>query len=214
MRKIGSSLLRISSDGTEIPELPTAGYLEILAAKLRPAVSNLLLHHFSCDDFNLSKGMAHFLDHGQVLSPDPSSILNVSPFYVHSRSSSSLDTVEQAEIFTLQIMNKAKSLQREDAKDLMKNSIFIAKDYWQFKTQMKNVFLLWSLYTGKDSYLSQSLSNVNQYIDTNQPTYLDYINNQADFIVSFLHAIHFCMQSFFKSCVIAKEVDDIFDSFS
>ena len=86
--------------------------------------------------------MAHFLGHGQILSPDLSSILNVLPFYVHSRSASSLDTVEQAEIFTLQLMNEAKSLQKEDSKALMKNSVFIAKYYWQLKTQVKNIFLL------------------------------------------------------------------------
>ena len=38
---------------------------------------------------------------------------------------------------------------------------------------------------------------------------MDYINNQANFSVSFLHAIHFRVQSFFKSCVIASEVEDI-----
>ena len=117
--------------------------------------------------------------------------------------------MEQSEIFTLELMNEAKSLQKEDAKDLMKNSIFIAKDYWQLKTQVKNIYLLWELFTGKDSYLSTTLSNILQHIDKNHPTYLDYINNQANFIVSYLHTIHFCMQSFFKSCVVANDVDKI-----
>ena len=117
--------------------------------------------------------MALFLGYGQILSPDPLSILNVFPFFVHSCSASSLDTVKQGEIFTLKLMNEAKSLQREGAKDLMKNSIFIAKDYWQFKTQVKNVFLLWQLYTGEDSYLATALSTIHEHISNNQPTYLD-----------------------------------------
>ena len=52
----------MKSDGIEIPTSPSDGCLEILAAKLGPAVSNLLLHYFNCEDFNLSKGMAHFLN--------------------------------------------------------------------------------------------------------------------------------------------------------
>ena len=106
-------------------------------------------------------------------------------------------------------MNESKLLQREDAKDLMKNSLFVAKDYWQLKTQLKNNYILWKLYTGDDSYIANALEVINDHISKNQPTYLDFIKNQANFIVSFVHIIHFRMQSFFKSCVIAKDVDDI-----
>lgn len=207
--RVSSTILKISSDGSSIPLIPSEGCQEILAAKSGPAVSNLLLHHLSNEDFNMSKGMAHFLGNGQILSPDPSSIANVSPFYIHTKSASSLDTVEQEDLFTLQIMNESNSLQKEDVKELMKNDIFIANDYWQFAIQLRNHFLLWELYTGSDSFLSKSLEMINEHVKANHHTYLDFINNQAHFIVSFLQTIHFRMQNFFKSCISSKDVDEI-----
>ena len=207
--RVANTILKISSDGISIPSIPSSGCVEILAAKSGPAVSNLLLHHFSNEDFNMAKGMAHFLGNGQVLSPDPSSISNVSPFFIHTRSASSMSTVEQADLFTLQIMNESNSLQKEDAKDLMKNDLFIATDFWQFSIQLKNHHLLWELYTGEESYLSKALESINDHIKKNQPTYIDYITNHPHFVVSFLQIIQFRMQSFFKSCIQAIDVDDI-----
>ena len=50
---------------------------------------------------------------------------------------------------------------------------------------------------------------INNHIKENHHTYLDFINNQSNFVVSFIQSIRFKMQNFFKSCIVAKEVDDI-----
>ena len=133
--------------------------------------------------------MAHFLGHGQVVSPDPSSIKNISPFYVHPRSASSLSTTDESELLTLEIMNESKCLQKEDIADLMKNDIFIATEYWHFATQIRNYYLLWKLFTGDNSFLSKALGSVVDHIKSNHPIYLDYINNEDNFVVSFLQGI-------------------------
>ena len=50
---------------------------------------------------------------------------------------------------------------------------------------------------------------IDSHVKKNHSTYLDYIKNEDQFVVSFLQVIHFRIQSFFKSCVSAKGIDKI-----
>ena len=92
---------------------------------------------------------------------------------------------------------------------MIKNDIFVSGDFYSFKQQIANHTLIWDLYAGKNSYLAMSLSAIDQHISDNLEAYREYIQNDPLFIVSFLHDIHFRLQRFFKSLVLASSVEDI-----
>ena len=97
-------LLFMHSDGSSIPSQICDSCIDILHAKTGPNVINLLTCLLNNEDFALARGMAHNLGHAQVFSKTPSDIDNVSPFYVHLRSNSTVKSVNQEELYTIDLL--------------------------------------------------------------------------------------------------------------
>ena len=74
-------LCAVASNGVDIPSLPSKECLEILNAKTGPSVVSLFKQWYPTEDFQLNRGMAHNLGHGNILSSHPSIIDNVSIFF-------------------------------------------------------------------------------------------------------------------------------------
>ena len=202
-------ILNMHSDGSSVPSQACTTCIDILHAKTGPNVVNFLTCLLSNEDFALARGMPHNLGHAQVFSKTPSEIDNVSPFYVHLRSQRTVKGVNQEKLYTIELLHHSNTLQSNDVADMIKNDIFVSGDFHSFKQQIANHTLIWGLYAGENSYLAMSLSAIDQHISDNPEAYREYIQNDPLFIVSFLHDIHFRLQRFFKSLVLASSVEDI-----
>ena len=108
-----------------------------------PNVASYLNSQFIDEDFAVPKGMCHNLGHGHVFSPTPFKIKNVSPFYVHIRSSNITQNIDQEELFIIDLLNHSNSLSRSDTSKIMKNDLYIATNYYTLKQQLKNHSLIW-----------------------------------------------------------------------
>ena len=202
-------ILNLHSDGVSIPSSPCSTCLEILNNKSGPSVASYLNNQFIDEDFAVSKGMCHNLGHGHVFSPTPFEIKNVSPFYVHIRSLSIANNVDQEELFVIEMLNRSNSLSRSDTSEIVKNDLYIATDYHTLKQQLKNHSLIWRSFTSEDSYLHLGLTDINSHLESNADAYREQIASNPDFIPSFLQDIHFRMQNFFKSCFRSQSIDQI-----
>mgnify|MGYP003331564764 FL=1 len=202
-------ILNLHSDGVTIPSSPCSTCLEILNNKSGPSVASYLNNLFIDEDFAVSKGMCHNLGHGHVFSPTPFEIKNVSPFYVHIRSLSIANNVDQEELFVIEMLNRSNSLSRSDTSEIVKNDLYIATDFHTLKQQLKNHSLIWRTFTGEDSYLNLGLTEINSHLDNNADAYREQIASNSDFIPSFLQDVHFRMQNFFKSCFRSQSIDQI-----
>lgn len=202
-------LLAIASDGHSILSFPSPELNEILLAKSGTLVVNLFNQWHGDDEFLINKGMAHNLGHGNILSSYPLIVDNVSPFFTPPKSIRTIKMVTQNEFYALEMMNESNSLKKEDTSAMLENKEFIASDFLEFKDQIHNFGLVWKAYTSSNSCITKAFFDLVEFINRNQSTFKDYIDNTEGFVVCFNQKLHFRTQKLFHSCVKALTVDDI-----